>query len=86
MTNCAAASARFRICAERTRSLREIAEPLIHHAAARDRFAFIHARRDRFGAERLCRVLLTDSGNYFAWVRARAGAAAGSVTDSGSLN
>ena len=50
--------------------LREAAEPLIHHAAARDRFAFIHARRDRFGAKRLCRVLLTDSGNYFAWVRA----------------
>jgi hypothetical protein len=51
--------------------LREAAEPLIHHAAARDRFAFIHARRDRFGAKRLCRVLLTDSGNYLAWVRAR---------------
>ena len=52
--------------------LREAAQPLIHHAAARDRFAFIHARRERFGAKRLCRVLLTDSGNYFAWVRAQA--------------
>ena len=52
--------------------LREGAEPLIHHAAARDRFAFIQACRDRFGAKRLCRALVTDSSNYFAWVRAQA--------------
>jgi putative transposase len=52
--------------------LREGAEPLIHHAVACDRFAFIHARRGRFGVKRLCRVLVTDSGNYFAWVRAGA--------------
>jgi putative transposase len=51
--------------------LREAAGPLIHHAAARDRFAFIHARRDRFGVKRLCRALVTDSSNYFAWVRAQ---------------
>jgi transposase InsO family protein len=44
---------------------------LIHHAAARDWFAFIHARCARFGVKRLCRALVTDSGNYFAWVRAR---------------
>lgn len=52
--------------------LREAAEPLIHHAAARERFAFIHAHRGRFGVKRLCRALVTDSGNYFAWVRAQA--------------
>jgi putative transposase len=52
--------------------LREAAEPLIHHAAARERFAFIHARRDRFGVKRLCRALVADSSNYFAWVRAQA--------------
>jgi transposase InsO family protein len=51
--------------------LREAAEPLIHYAAARDRFAFIHARRARFGVKRLCRALVADSGNYFAWVRAQ---------------
>jgi len=51
--------------------LHEAAEPLIHHAAARDRFAFIHARRARFAVKRLCRALVTDSSNYFAWVRAQ---------------
>lgn len=51
--------------------LSEAAEPLIHHAAPRDRFAFIHARRARFGVKRLCRALLTDSSNYVAWVRAQ---------------
>lgn len=50
--------------------LREAAEPLIHQAAARDRFAFIHARRARFGVKRLRRALVTDSSNYFNWVRA----------------
>lgn len=49
--------------------LREAAAPLIHHAPARERFAFIHARRDRFSAKLLCRVLATDSANYRAWVR-----------------
>lgn len=50
--------------------LREAAEPLIHHAPARERFAFIHARRDRLGVGLLCRVLVTDGANYRAWVRA----------------
>jgi hypothetical protein len=49
--------------------LGEAAEPLIHHAPARERFAFIHARRGRFGAKLLCRVLVTDGANYRAWVR-----------------
>jgi hypothetical protein len=51
--------------------LREAAQPLIHHAAARDRFAFVHAHRVRFGVKRLCRALVTDSGNYFARIRAQ---------------
>lgn len=49
--------------------LREAAEPLIHHAPARERFAFIHERRDRFSGRLLCRVLVTDGANYRAWVR-----------------
>jgi transposase InsO family protein len=52
--------------------LREAAEPLIHHATARERFAFIHARRDRFSIRLLCRVLLTDRCSYHGWVRAQA--------------
>ena len=48
---------------------REAVEPFVHHAAARDRFAFIHARRARFGVKQLCRAPVTDSSNYFAWVR-----------------
>jgi transposase InsO family protein len=52
--------------------LRQAAEPLIHHAPARERFAFIHTRRDRFSAKQLCRVLVTDGANYRAWVRAEA--------------
>ena len=51
--------------------LREAAAPLIHHAPARERFAFIHARRDRFAAKLLCKVLITDGANYRAWVRGR---------------
>ena len=43
---------------------------MIHHAPARERFAFIHALRDRFSAKLLCRVLVTDAANYRAWVRA----------------
>jgi regulator of replication initiation timing len=31
--------------------LREAAAPLIHHASARERFAFIDARRSRFGVK-----------------------------------
>jgi transposase InsO family protein len=52
--------------------LREAAEPLIHQAPARERYAFIHARRGRFGVKPLCRVLIADSGNYHAWARAQA--------------
>jgi transposase InsO family protein len=52
--------------------LREAAEPLIHHAPGRERFAFIHARRGRFSVKRMCRILVTDSGSYHGWVRARA--------------
>ena len=37
--------------------LREAAEPLIHHAPARERFAFIHAARPPYGAERITREL-----------------------------
>jgi len=51
--------------------LREAAEPLIHYAPARERFAFVHRLRDRFGIRRLCRILVTDHSNYHAWVRAR---------------
>src|SRR5581483_9454855 len=49
--------------------LREAAEPLAHHAPTRERFAFIHERRDRFSVKLLCRVLVTDGANYRAWVR-----------------
>ena len=49
--------------------LREAAAPLIHHASARERFAFIDACRSRFGVKFLCRVLTTDGANYRAWVR-----------------
>jgi len=67
----ATASARTGICARRTRLLREAAQPLIHQAAARDRFAFIHARREKFSIRLLCRVLVTDRCNYHGWVRAQ---------------
>jgi hypothetical protein len=43
--------------------LREAAEPLIHQAAAWERFAFVHARRSRFSLNLLCRVLVVDRGN-----------------------
>jgi transposase InsO family protein len=52
--------------------LREAAVPLIHHAPARERFAFIHRLRGRFGIRRLCRILVIDHSNYHAWVRAKA--------------
>jgi hypothetical protein len=51
--------------------LREAAYPLIHQAPARERFAFIRARRDRFSVKLLCTVLVTDRGSYYAWVRAQ---------------
>jgi transposase InsO family protein len=50
--------------------LREAAEALIHHAPARERFAFVHTLRDRFAARRICRIIATDHAGYFAWVRA----------------
>ena len=52
--------------------LRDAAAPLIHLAPAGERFAFVHARRGRFGVKRLCRVLVTDGGNYRAWARSQA--------------
>jgi hypothetical protein len=54
-----------------TEVLREAADPLTHQAPARERFAFICARRDRFSVKLLCRILVTDRGSYYAWVRAR---------------
>jgi hypothetical protein len=52
--------------------LREAGEPLIHHAAARERFVFVHRLRARFGVRRLCRILVTGHSNNHAWVRAKA--------------
>src|SRR5437588_4140509 len=52
--------------------LREAAEPLIHRAAARERFSFIDRLRDRFSVKRLCRIMITDRGSFYGWVRARA--------------
>jgi hypothetical protein len=43
--------------------LREAAETLIHHAPARERFAFIHRFRDRFAARRICRIIATGAGS-----------------------
>ena len=40
------------------------AEPLIHHAAPRERFAFIHRLRAQFGIRLLRRILVTDHSNY----------------------
>ena len=61
--------------------LREAAEPLIHHGPARERFAFVHRLRSRFGIRRLCRILVTDHSNYHAWVRAMARRAERTVDD-----
>lgn len=47
------------------------AEPLIHHAPARERFAFVHRLRGQFSVRRLCRILVSDHSNYRAWVRAK---------------
>lgn len=51
--------------------LREAAQPLIHHAPGRERFAFIDRLRDRFSVKRLCRVTVTDRGSFYGWVRAQ---------------
>jgi putative transposase len=51
--------------------LREAAQPLIHHAPARERFAFINRLRDRFSVKRLCRVTVTDRGSFYGWARAQ---------------
>jgi transposase InsO family protein len=51
--------------------LRDAAEPLIHRAPARERFAFVHRRRGRFAIRRLRRILVTDPSNYHAWVKAK---------------
>lgn len=45
--------------------LHEAAQPLIHHAPAHERFAFIHRLRGRFTAKRLCRILVIDRSNYY---------------------
>lgn len=50
---------------------REAAEPLIHRALMQERFVFIHLRRTRVSVKLLCRVLVTDRSNYYAWVRAQ---------------
>jgi putative transposase len=50
--------------------LREAAAPLIHGAPARERFAFINSHRRQFSTKLLCKVLVTDRGSYYAWVRA----------------
>lgn len=52
--------------------LHEAAEPLIHHAPARERFVFIHRLRTQFSIRRLRRTLVTDHSNYHAWIRAKA--------------
>jgi hypothetical protein len=52
--------------------LHEAAQPLIHQAPARERFAFIHRLRNRFSVKRLCRILVTDRSNYYLWTRAEA--------------
>ena len=57
---------------EENEVLREVAEALIHHAPAGERFAFVYRLRARFGIRRLCRILVTDHSNYHAWVRANA--------------
>jgi hypothetical protein len=55
-----------------TEILREAAEKLIHHAPARERFAFVHRLRGQHGIRRLCRILVTDHNNYHARARAEA--------------
>ena len=50
----------------------EAAQPLVHQAPAHKRFTFIHRLRDRFTVKRLCRILVTDRGNYYLWARTEA--------------
>ncbi len=57
---------------EENEILRQAAEPLIHRAPARERFAFIHRLRGKFSIKRMCRILVTDRSNFYAWVRAQA--------------
>jgi len=57
---------------EENEILRQAAEPLIHRAPARERFAFIHRLRGKFSIKRMCRTLVTDRSNFYAWVRAQA--------------
>lgn len=59
----------------------QAAAPLVHQSAARERFAFIHARRDRFSVKLLCRVLVIDRGNYLGWVRSLDGGRGRAYTD-----
>jgi hypothetical protein len=56
---------------EENEVLRAAAEPLIHRAPARERFAFIHRHRGTFSVKRMCRILVTDRSNFYAWVRAQ---------------
>ena len=60
-----------RLC-EENEILRAAAEPLIDRAPACERFMFNCHLRGRFSVKRLCRVLVTDRGNFYAWVRAQA--------------
>jgi hypothetical protein len=50
---------------------------------ARERLAFIHARRGRCGVKLLCRVLITDHSNCHVWVRARVRRLEREVSDRG---
>lgn len=59
----------LRNCQVQSEILREAAHPLIHQAEASERFAFIHARRGRFSVKLMCRILVTDGGNYRTWAR-----------------
>lgn len=55
---------------EENEILREAAEPFIRRVPARERFMVICSLRERFNVKRLCRILVTDRSNYYAWVRA----------------
>ena len=50
---------------------RKAAGLLIHQMLARERFAFVYPRRDRFSVTLLCKILVTDRGSGYAWVRSR---------------
>lgn len=53
------------------KSTQTLSSGSIHHAPARERFAFINRLRDRFSVKRLCRVTVTDRGSFYGWVRAQ---------------